>query len=102
MKRRATVRNPEVFGLLAEFSDPQELVEKTQQAWDAGYRRMDAYTPFPVHGLAEALGVQRNWMPYIVLFGAIAGGVGAYLLQYYTSEINYPLIIDGQPFHSWP
>lgn len=102
MSSRADVRYPEIFGMLAEFSDPQELVAKTQQAWEAGYRRMDAYTPFPVHGLADALGVHRNWMPYIVLLGAIGGGVGTYFLQFYASVIDYPIIIQGQPFHAWP
>jgi len=63
---------------------------------------MDAYTPFPVHGLSEVLGLERNWLPYIVLFGAIAGGVGGYLLQYYTSVIDYPINVGGRPFHSWP
>lgn len=102
MSRRTSVKYPEVFGLLAEFNDPRELVERTQQAWNAGYRRMDAYTPFPVHGLADALGVQRNWVPYIVLFGAIAGGLGGYFLQYYSAVIDYPILVAGRPLHSWP
>jgi hypothetical protein len=102
MRQRADVKHPDIFGLLAEFSDPQELVHNTEKAWAAGYRRMDAYTPFPVHGLADALGLQRNWIPYIVLLGAIAGGVGGYFLQYYTSVIDYPIIIGGRPFHTWP
>jgi hypothetical protein len=63
---------------------------------------MDAYTPFPVHGLADALGLQRNWMPYIVLLGAIVGGVGGYFLQYYAQAIDYPIIVGGRPPNSWP
>lgn len=93
---------PDVFGLMAEFSDPEVLVAKTRQAYEAGYRRMDAYAPFPVHGLSEALGLKRSWVPYIVLLGAIAGGVGGYLLQYYTSVIDYPINVGGRPYHSWP
>jgi hypothetical protein len=102
MSRRADVKYPDIFGLLAEFDDPQKLVDKTQQAWEAGYRRMDAYTPFPVHGLSDALGLQRNWMPYIVLLGAIIGGVGGYFLQYYAQVIDYPIIVGGRPLNSWP
>ena len=102
MSKRAEIKDPDIFGLLAEFDDPQELVEKTQQAWEAGYRKMDAYTPFPVHGLADALGLQRNWIPYIVLFGALAGGVGGYFLQYYVAVIDYPIIVAGRPPNSWP
>jgi hypothetical protein len=96
------VPNPDIFGLMAEFSDAEELVEKTKLAYEAGYRRLDAYTPFPVHGLPETLGLKRNWVPYIVLLGAIAGGVAGYLLQYYTSVISYPLNIGGRPLNSWP
>src|SRR5262245_36003013 len=102
MSRRADRKNPDIFGLLAEFEDPHELLEKTKQAWEAGYRRMDAYSPFPVHGMSEALGLHRNWMPYIVLFGAIAGGVGGYFMQYYGNAIAYPVIVGGRPFNSWP
>lgn len=102
MSGKVEIRYPDLFGFLAEFRDPQELVHNTEKAWAAGYRRMDAYTPFPVHGLADALGLQRNWIPYIVLLGAIAGGVGGYFLQYYTSVIDYPIIIGGRPFHTWP
>jgi hypothetical protein len=93
---------PDIFGLMAEFSDPEVLVAKTRQAYEAGYRNMDAYAPFPVHGLSEALGLKRSWVPYIVLLGAIAGGVGGYLLQYYTSVIDYPINVGGRPYHSWP
>jgi hypothetical protein len=92
----------DIFGLMAEFSDGEELVEKTRQAYEAGYRQLDAYTPFPVHGLSEALGLRRNWVPYIVLLGAIAGGLAGYLIQYYTAVIDYPINIGGRPFHSWP
>lgn len=92
----------ELFGIIAEFHDPEALVAGAQQAQEAGYRQMDAYTPFPVHGLPEALGVERNWVPYIVLLGAILGGVGGYFLQYYTSVIDYPINVGGRPLHSWP
>jgi hypothetical protein len=92
----------DLFGIMAEFSNAHKLVEKTRQAYEAGYRKMDAYAPFPVHGLSEALGLKRSWVPYIVLLGAIAGGLGGFFLQYYSSVIDYPLNIGGRPYNSWP
>jgi hypothetical protein len=94
----------EYFGLMAEFEEADDLLQAVKQTSAAGYRQIDAYTPFPVHGMSEALGLdkQRNWLPYIVLLGAIAGGMGAYLLQYYASVISYPINVGGRPFHSWP
>jgi hypothetical protein len=92
----------EHFGLLAEFSDPDELVAKTRKAYEAGYRHMDAYTPFPIHGLSEALGIRRNLVPYVVGLGALMGGIGGFLLQYWTSVLAYPLNIAGRPLNSWP
>lgn len=96
------IEGPITFGLMAEFSDPDELVEKTRQAYDAGYRKMDAYAPFPIHGLPEALGIKRSWVPYIVLLAAIAGGVGGFVLQYWSSVIAYPINIAGRPLNTWP
>jgi hypothetical protein len=94
----------ELFGILAEFEEGEALVEAANQAYEAGYRQLDAYTPFPVHGLSDALRLdrQRNWVPYLVLFGAIFGGLAGYLLQYYTSAISYPINIGGRPLNSWP
>ncbi|MCS6926550.1 MAG: DUF3341 domain-containing protein [Candidatus Binatia bacterium] len=91
-----------IYGLLAEFETPAELLAAAQRARDAGYRHMDAYTPFPVEGLAEAIGFRRTWLPVIVLVGGIVGCVSGYLLQYWTSVVDYPLNIGGRPLHSWP
>lgn len=98
----AETNGPDYFGLMAEFDNPEDLLASTQKAYAAGYRQMDAYTPFPVHGLAEALGVRRNWVPYIVLLGAIGGGISGFLLQYYAAAISYPLNVAGRPLNSWP
>lgn len=91
-----------LYGLMAEFDTPEELLAAAQRARDAGYRQMDAYTPFPVEGLAEAIGFRRTWLPLIVLIGGIIGCLSGYLLQYWTSVIDYPLNIGGRPLHSWP
>jgi len=91
-----------LYGVLAEFTTPDELLAATQRAYEAGYRRMDAYTPFPVEGLAAALGFQRTRLPLIVLLGGIVGGLGGYFMQYWIAAIDYPLNIGGRPFNSWP
>ncbi|MEW6733376.1 MAG: DUF3341 domain-containing protein [Acidobacteriota bacterium] len=93
---------PPIYGLMAEFNQLQELVNATRRAYAEGYRKMDAYTPFPVEELSEALGFHHNRLPIIVLIGGILGGIGGYLLQYYVSVIDYPIIIGGRPMHSWP
>jgi hypothetical protein len=93
---------PSVYGLMAEFDTPEDLLEAAQRAYAEGYRRMDAYSPFPVVGLSEAIGFHGTRLPLVVLIGGIAGGLGGYLLQYYTAVIDYPLNVGGRPLHSWP
>jgi ActD protein len=91
-----------LYGLVAEFATPEKLLEATRQARSAGYRHMEAYTPFPVHGLAEALDFHQTHIPLVVLLGGIAGGLGGYVLQYWVNVIDYPLNVGGRPLHSWP
>jgi hypothetical protein len=93
---------PLIHGLMAEFSDPNELVAATRHAHAAGYRQMDAYSPYPIEELAEAMGVHGTRFPYLVLLGGIIGALGGYGLQYWTSVIDYPINVGGRPFHSWP
>jgi hypothetical protein len=93
---------PPIWGLLAEFHDPNELVAAAVRAREEGYRRLDAYTPFPVEGLAEVLGFHERKLPLLVLAGGIAGCGGGYLLQYWVSVLAYPMNVGGRPLHSWP
>ncbi len=93
---------PPIYGLMAEFDNPADLLAAARRARGEGYRRMDAYTPFPVEGLAEAIGFHHTRLPLVVLIGGIVGCFGGYLLQYYTSVIDFPLNVGGRPFHSWP
>ena len=93
---------PPVYGLMAEFETPAELLRATRRAYSDGYRRMDAYSPFPVPELPEALGVHKDHVNLITLVGGLLWGVTAYLLQWWINTIAYPLNIGGRPFHSWP
>ncbi len=93
---------PLLHGLMAEFEDPEALLKAAQRAHDAGYRKMDAYSPLPIEGLSEAVGFHRTWLPLIVLMAGILGAAGGFGMQYYLSAIDYPLNIGGRPLNSWP
>jgi len=97
------LRKPgELYGLLAEFPTAQELVDAVRQTRQAGYRRVDAYTPFPIEELSEALGLHGSRLPLIVLLGGILGGLAGFGLQYWVNVIHWQLNIGGRPFNSWP
>jgi len=93
---------PRIYGLMGEFASPEELLEAARRAFAAGFRKMDAYSPFPVDGLAEAIGFHRSRVPLIVLIGGIIGCLGGFFLQYWVSVIDYPINIGGRPLNSWP
>jgi len=93
---------PGLYGIMAEFDDATALVAAAQRAHQEGYRTMDAYSPFPIEELHEALGSHHTRLPLIVLIGGLVGCIGGYLLQYWSSAIAYPLNVGGKPFHSWP
>src|ERR1700716_1107988 len=95
-------RRSSVYGLMAEFDDPTALVAATYRAHAEGYRRMDAYSPFPIEELHEALGSPPSRLPLIVLIGGLSGCIGGSLLQYWVSVIASPVNVGGKPFHSWP
>jgi hypothetical protein len=87
---------------MAEFDNPAELVNATRAARASGYRKLDAYSPFPIEGLTDALHLHRNKLPLIVLCGGLLGGILGYLMQYYVTVWNYPINVAGRPLHSWP
>jgi hypothetical protein len=91
-----------IYGLMAEFRSPETLLHAAERASQEGFKRMDAYTPFPVEGLAEAIGFRRTRVPLIVLGGGIIGCLGGFFLQYWVAVIDYPLNVGGRPLNSWP
>jgi hypothetical protein len=97
-----TISGSGIYGLMAEFDSAQELLDAAHKAHEAGYQKMDAYSPFPVEGLAEAIGFHKNRVALVVLIGAIIGGLSAYALQYWVAVITYPVNVGGRPYHSWP
>jgi hypothetical protein len=92
----------ELYGLMAEFDSPERLLAAAKRSREAGYRELDAYTPFPIEAVAEALGHHHSYLPLIVLLGGILGGLAGFGLQYWTSVLDYPLNVGGRPFNSWP
>ena len=93
---------PPLFGLLVEFARPEQVLNATRAAWEAGYRDMDAYSPYPVEGLAAALGMKRGGIPSIVFCGAAVGAGVGFLMQYYSMVVDYPFNSGGRPLNSWP
>lgn len=91
-----------IYGMMAEFDSPTQLVDAAHRTHAAGYQRIDAYSPFPVEGLAEAIGFHRNGVPLVVLIGGLLGGLSAYALQYWIAVVSYPINVGGKPYHSWP
>jgi hypothetical protein len=91
-----------VYGLMVEFEDHQQVLAAARRAYAEGYRRMDAYSPFPVDGLAEALGHETTAVPLFTLAGGVAGCAGAYFMEVYAMAKLYPLNVGGRPLNSWP
>jgi len=91
-----------LWGLLAEFASPQDLVRAAARIRDAGYTKWDAHTPFPVHGLDGAMGIKTTRLAFLVLAAGIVGAASGWLLQWWTNAIDYPIIISGKPFNSLP
>jgi hypothetical protein len=96
-------REKNLHGLLAEFQTPEALLSAAEQAYAAGYRSMDAFSPFPVEGLDEAIGLKRpSIVAWFTFAGGLAGAIGGFFMQYFATVIDYPLNIGGRPLNSWP
>ncbi|MFB3817137.1 MAG: DUF3341 domain-containing protein [Candidatus Methylomirabilales bacterium] len=93
---------PSIYGLMAEFDSAEELLAAARQAHAAGFRRMDAYSPFPVEGLAEAIGFHDPWVARLVLLAGLFGAGFGFFSQYWVTVLDYPLNVGGRPLNSWP
>jgi len=96
--------HPDLYGLLGEFDSPDELMEAAERVRKAGYRRIDAFAPFPVEGLSQALGLGRkhNLVPLLTLAGGLGGGLTGFFFQLWANTSSYPMNIAGRPLNSWP
>lgn len=91
-----------VHGVMGEFATAKQLVRATQKTREAGYRAFDAYAPFPVEGLSQAMGLRRSWVPFLTLVGGLLGGMTGFGFQYWVNVLAYPMNVAGRPLNSWP
>lgn len=98
----SSMKSKSIYGLLAEFESPEELLAAAQRTHDAGYKSIDAFSPIPVEGLAEAVGFEKTHLPALVLIGGILGGLSGFGMCWYANVLSFPQIIGGKPFNTWP
>jgi len=91
-----------IYGMMAEFDSARDLVAAARRTREEGYHKIDAYSPFPVEGLAEEIGFRKNSVPLVVLIGGLLGCMSGYALQYWISAVSYPINVGGRPYNSWP
>lgn len=91
-----------LYGIMAEFDTATELVDAARKVRDEGYTKTDAFSPFPLHEIDEALGIKRSILPLLVFFGGVAGLLTGIGLQVFVHAIDYPLNVGGRPYLSWP
>lgn len=92
----------DLYGVMAEFDTPTELVDAANMVRLAGYTKTDAFTPFPLHEIDEALGIKRSILPLLVFAGGVTGLLSGIALQVFVHYIDYPLNVGGRPYLSWP
>ncbi len=90
------------YGVMGEFETAKQLIRAAAKTREAGYRKVDAYAPFPVEGLSEAMGLRHSWVPLVTLIGGLLGGLTGFGFQYWVNVIAYPMNIAGRPLNSWP
>jgi hypothetical protein len=90
------------WALMAEFATADALLAAARRVRAAGYRQVEAYSPFPIDGLAEELGCRKTWVPFWTFLGGLVGGAGAFYMQWYAAVVDYPVNIAGRPLNSWP
>lgn len=93
---------PPLYGVIAEFETPGDLVHAARRVYEQGYRRINGYSPYPIEELSEAIGFTHTSLPLIVFIGGVLGGIAGFGMQYYMEVIDYPLNVGGKPFNSWP
>src|SRR5882724_6291155 len=98
MKRKHST----LYGVMAQFDNPSALVAAARETYDAGYRQINGYSPFPIEELSEAIGFKRSVLPIIVLIGGIVGALGGFFMQYWMEVVDYPINVGGKPYNSWP
>jgi hypothetical protein len=91
-----------IHGLMVEFLTAEEVLNATRRSRQAGYREMDAYTPYPVEGLAVELGMRKTRIPFVVLMGGLAGLCVGFFMQHYSMSVSFPFNVGGRPANSWP
>jgi Protein of unknown function (DUF3341) len=97
-----TTERPKLYGMLAQFDSGKAVLAAAEKAFEEGYRKMDAYTPYPIHGLSEALGFRKTKLTTLIFFGGVCGVLGGFFMQYVTAVFAYPFNVSGKPFNSWP
>lgn len=95
-------KGPSLYAVVAEFRDEHDLIIAAEKARQAGYTKIEAYTPFPVHGVSEAMGFEDNRLKWMIFFGGVFGAVTGVLLQWWVSAVAYPHNVGGRPYFSWP
>lgn len=101
-KPEKKVKPPKAYGWMAEYADDNQLLDAARKVRDSGYSRTDAFTPFPVHGIDEALGIKPTVLPWFTFIAGATGTATALTMQYWMNAVDYMYIISGKPYASWP